>query len=197
MKINYDLKYNQIIKNLEKKPKLLLHSCCGPCSSASMEKLLEFFEITIVYYNPNIYPKDEYEKRFFAQKQICEQFGVEVIKENYNEEEFLQKVKGLEDKKEGEERCTICFALRLEKVAILAKQKGYDFFGTTLTISPHKNEQIINALGESLEQKHGIAFLPCDLKKHDGFKRSIELSKRYNLYRQNYCGCRFSAIPKE
>ena len=192
MKINYDLKYSQIIKKLTKKPTLLLHSCCGPCSSASMEKLCQHFNVTVVYYNPNIYPEEEYQKRLTAQKQICEKFNIELDELEYNEAEFLSKVKGLEAKKEGEERCTVCFALRLEKVASLAKQKGYDYFGTTLTISPHKNEQIINELGEALGEKYEVKFLPCDLKKHDGFKRSIQLSKQFNLYRQNYCGCRFS-----
>lgn len=192
MKINYDLKFQEIVNGITKKPKLLLHSCCGPCSSASMEKLAQFFDITVVYYNPNIYPESEYNKRLEAQRQICEKFGIDLVEEKYCEQEFLEKVKGLENVAEGGERCTVCFAQRLERVASLAKQKGYDFFGTTLTISPHKNEQIINKLGESLAQKYGIDFLFCDLKKHDGYKRSIELSKMHNLYRQTYCGCRFS-----
>ena len=194
MKINYDIKYSEQISSISGKPKLLLHCCCGPCSSASLEKLEKNFEITIVFYNPNIFPYEEYEKRLNEQKKLLKIAfpNINILDVDYNENEFLTKITGLENEKEGGARCSVCFALRLEKTAILAKEKKFDYFGTTLTISPHKNEQIINQIGEKLSQKFGIAFLYCDLKKHDGYKRSIELSKKYNIYRQDYCGCRFS-----
>ena len=198
MKINYDKKMQEIILSLSSKPRLLLHSCCGPCSSASLEKLANFFDITVVYYNPNIYPKSEFEKRLAEQKKLIKNAfnGIKLIEIDYNEEEFLSCIKGLEAEKEGGARCNVCFSLRLKKTALLAKELGFDYFGTTLTISPHKNEQIINALGEKIAEELGMNFLYSDLKKHDGYKRSIELSRQYDIYRQEYCGCRFS-VPKE
>lgn len=195
MKTNYDIKFCEQLKQIEgQKPKLLLHSCCGPCSSASLEKLQQFFDITIVFYNPNIYPKQEFDKRLAEQKKLLKKAfsDILILETEYKESEFLEKTKGLENEKEGGARCSVCFALRLEKTAQIAKQNGFDYFGTTLTISPHKNEQIINALGENISKKYGISFLYGDLKKHDGYKRSIELSKIYDIYRQHYCGCRFS-----
>ena len=198
MKINSDKKMQEIILSLSSKPRLLLHSCCGPCSSASLEKLANFFDITVVYYNPNIYPKSEFEKRLAEQKKLIKNAfnGIKLIEIDYNEEEFLSCIKGLEAEKEGGARCNVCFSLRLKKTALLAKELGFDYFGTTLTISPHKNEQIINALGEKIAEELGMNFLYSDLKKHDGYKRSIELSRQYDIYRQEYCGCRFS-VPKE
>ena len=195
MKTNYDIKFNEQLKQIKKqKPKLLLHSCCGPCSSASLEKLQQFFDITIVFYNPNIYPKQEFEKRLSEQRKLLKKAfdSISILETQYDEIEFLEKTKGLEDEKEGGARCAVCFLLRLEKTAQLAKQNGFEYFGTTLTISPHKNEQTINMLGESIAQKYDVKFLYSDLKKHDGYKRSIELSKIYDIYRQHYCGCRFS-----
>lgn len=195
MKTNYDIKFNEQINQIQgQKPKLLLHSCCGPCSSASLEKLQQFFDITIVFYNPNIYPKQEFEKRLFEQQKLLKKAfdKISILQTQYDENEFLEKTKGLENEKEGGARCSVCFLLRLEKTAQLAKQNGFDYFGTTLTISPHKNEQIINMLGENISKKYDVKFLYSDLKKHDGYKRSIELSKIYDIYRQHYCGCRFS-----
>lgn len=198
MKINYDIKMQEIIAKFSSKPKLLLHSCCGPCSSASLEKLSNFFDITVIYYNPNIYPKDEFFKRLSEQKKLLKSAfnDIKLLETDYDEKEFLSAVKGLENEKEGGARCNVCFALRLKKTALLAKELGFDYFGTTLTISPHKNEQTINALGEKIAQEMGINFLYSDLKKHDGYKRSIELSKQYNIYRQEYCGCRFSVYKE-
>ena len=192
-KINYDQKMQEQISVLSSKPKLLLHSCCGPCSSACIERLLNFFDITIFYYNPNIYPKQEFEKRLFNQNKVIKFFNkVKIVSPTYDEQEYLQKIKGLEGEKEGGSRCDACFELRLFQTALFAKEHGYDYFGTTLTVSSHKNEQHINKIGEQISQKLDIKFLYSDFKKHEGYKRSIELSKQIDLYRQNYCGCRFS-----
>ena len=192
-KINYDKKMQEQIQGLNKKPKLLLHSCCGPCSSACIERLLQNFDITIFYYNPNIYPKEEFEKRLFNQNKVVKYFDdIKIVSPNYDEQEYLQKVKGLEGEKEGGTRCDACFELRLFQTALFAKNNGYDYFGTTLTVSSHKNEQHINEIGEKISNQLGISFLYSDFKKHEGYKRSIELSKQIDLYRQNYCGCRFS-----
>ena len=149
--------------------------------------------MTVFYFNPNIFPKEEYLKRLDTQKQVIEHFeNVDLKFLEYDEAEFLENVKGFELEKEGGQRCTKCFYLRLKKTAEYAKANGYDYFGTTLTVSSHKNEQVINQLGEQISSEVGILFLYSDFKKHDGYKRSIELSKQFNLYRQNYCGCRFS-----
>lgn len=192
-KHNYDILMQEQIKGLKNKPKILLHSCCGPCSSTCIERLVEFFDVTVFYFNPNIFPKEEYLKRLGTQKQVIEHFeNVDLKFLKYDEAEFLENVKGLELEKEGGQRCTKCFYLRLKKTAEYAKANGYDYFGTTLTVSSHKNEQVINQVGEQISSEVGILFLYSDFKKHDGYKRSIELSKQFNLYRQNYCGCRFS-----
>lgn len=192
-KINYDLLMEQQIKSFNAKKKLLLHCCCGPCSSAVIERLQKNFDITIFFYNPNIYPKDEFLKRLFNQEKVSAFFDkINVICPEYNEREFLDDIKGLEACKEGEERCDKCFELRLTQTARYAKQNGYDLFGTTLTVSSHKNEQHINQIGKQIQDNENISFLFSDFKKHDGYKRSIILSKQIDLYRQNYCGCRFS-----
>lgn len=192
-KINYDIKMQEQIKTLEGKPKLLLHSCCGPCSSACIERLLSFFDITIFYYNPNIYPAEEFEKRLFNQNKVISHFeDVKIVSPTYNEAEYLETIKGLEGEVEGGKRCDVCFELRLTQTARYAKMHGFDYFGTTLTVSSHKNEQHINSIGEKIAQSEGVKFLYSDFKKHEGYKRSIELSKQFDLYRQNYCGCRFS-----
>ena len=181
------------IKSLTNKPKLLLHSCCGPCSSSVLEKLVNFFDVTIFYYNPNIYPKEEFEKRLFNQNiVVSNNTDVKLVSPKYDEMEYLSHIKGLEMEVEGGKRCDECFRLRLKQTAIYAKENGFEYFGTTLTVSSHKNEQHINEIGKQISEEIGVKFLFSDFKKHDGYKRSIELSKQYNLYRQNYCGCRFS-----
>ncbi len=192
-KKNYDLLMQRQINELKGKPKILLHSCCGPCSSTCIERLRQYFDVSVFYYNPNIYPKQEFFKRLENQKVVLEYFkDVNLKYLEYNENEFLSCVNGLELEREGGERCKKCFYLRLKKTAEYAKQNGYDFFGTTLTVSSHKDEQAVNAIGEEISRQLNIPFLYSDFKKHDGYKRSIELSKQLNLYRQNYCGCRFS-----
>ncbi len=192
-KINYDLLMQDQIKEIKSRPKLLLHSCCGPCSSACIERLSQYFDITIFYYNPNIYPKQEYEKRLSTQEQLVKNFqNIRVTSLPYDENQYLSQVKGLESEREGGARCDKCFYLRLKKTAQFAKENGYDYFGTTLTVSSHKDEQKVNRIGEEISNEIKIPFLYADFKKHDGYKRSIELSKQFNLYRQNYCGCRFS-----
>ena len=184
------------IKNFPSVPNLLLHSCCAPCSSQVISTLTNFFNITILYYNPNIYPKEEYLKRKEEQIKLLNEIEsvnkLNIIDCDYDNEVYEQTIKGLEKEKEGESRCYKCFALRLEKTAKIGEKKSYDYFSTTLTISPHKNSKIINIIGKSLEDKYNIKWLYSDHKKKDGYKKSIELSKKYNLYRQNYCGCIYS-----
>ncbi len=172
--------------------KLLLHSCCGPCSTQVIDFLKDDYNITIYYYNPNIDTDQEYQHRLGEQKRYCQIVGVPVIEDGYHSSDFLDKVKGFENEKEGGARCPICFKLRLQKTAQKAKELGYNYFGTTLTVSPHKNAQIINAIGKSVGFENDIEFLEGNYKKQDGYKKSIEFSKKYNLYRQNYCGCKFS-----
>ncbi|MEG1027151.1 MAG: epoxyqueuosine reductase QueH [Oscillospiraceae bacterium] len=185
--INYDKQLKEFISTINKKEKsLLLHSCCAPCSSYVLEYLSDIFNITIFYYNPNITPKEEYEKRLSQQKMLAEKFCVPVIEVPYDSNEFFDRIKGCENCPERGERCYICYKLRLEKTASLAE--NFDYFTTTLSISPHKNAQWINEIGISLGEK----YLPADFKKSNGYKRSIELSKEYGLYRQDYCGCVFS-----
>lgn len=172
--------------------KLLLHSCCGPCSTQVIDFLKNDYDITIYYYNPNIDTDEEYQHRLSEQKRYCQNVGVPVVEDGYNSGDFLEKVKGFENEKEGGARCPICFKLRLQKTAQKAKTLGFDIFGTTLTVSPHKNAEIINAIGKSVGYDEDIEFLEGNYKKQDGYKKSIEFSKKYNLYRQNYCGCKFS-----
>ena len=182
-KQNYDLLMQQQISGLKNKPKILLHSCCGPCSSTCIERLKPYFDVTVFYYNPNIYPKEEFIRRLETQNKVLSYFNVNLKYLEYNEEEYLSKVQGLELEKEGGKRCEKCFYLRLKKTAEFAKQNGYDYFGTTLTVSSHKDEQLINKIGEEISKQLNIPFLYSDFKKHDGYKRSIELSKQLDLYR--------------
>ena len=172
--------------------KLLLHSCCGPCSTQVIDFLKDDYDITIYYYNPNIDTDEEYQHRLAEQKRYCSIVGVPVLEDGYKPEEFYCRVKGLEQEKEGGARCPVCFKLRLEKTADKAKKQGFDLFGTTLTVSPHKNSNIINSIGLAIGKEMGIEFLEGNYKKQDGYKKSIEFSKKYNLYRQNYCGCKYS-----
>ncbi len=194
-KINYDKKLERIMESLEGRPKLLLHSCCGPCSSYVITYLKDYFDITVLYYNPNIEPREEYEKRKAEQIRLIKELNLPNVKLkdiDYENEKYREVIVGHEKDKEGGDRCHICYNLRLEKCAEIAKNNGYDYFGTTLTVSPYKNAQLLNEIGEELEQKYQVKWLYSDFKKKDGYKKSIELSKEYNLYRQDYCGCEFS-----
>ena len=203
MKINYDLAMeNQLqeIKKSENKPRLLLHSCCAPCSSAILEFLQEYFEITVYFFNPNINFEEEYLKRLEEQKEYHKKRGykINVVEGEYNPEiDFFQKVKGLENEREGGKRCHQCYNLRLEETAKKSQELGYDYFTTVLSISPMKNAQWINEIGEELGKKYGIKFLNGDFKKKSRYLRSIEISKEYELYRQDYCGCIFSKVERE
>lgn len=174
------------------KQKLLLHACCGPCATFVIESLKDEFDISVFFYNPNIYPAQEYEKRLSAIKKFCDDKKVHLIEGNYNHEGWLNMVKGLENEPEGGERCVSCFELRLCVAADFASENGFDIFTTTLSVSPHKNFKSISQIGKELEKECGIRFLDRDFKKDDGFKRSIELSKEHSLYRQDYCGCEFA-----
>ncbi len=172
--------------------KLLLHSCCGPCSTHVINVLKNDYDITILYYNPNIDTLDEFNHRLAEQKRYCEAIGVNVMEVPYDANEYLTAVEGLEGEPEGGNRCTKCFRLRLDKTASIAKTLGYDCFATTLTVSPHKNSVVINRVGKDIELEQKIEFIDGNFKKQDGYKKSIELAKEYNLYRQSYCGCKFS-----
>ena len=189
---NYQKKLDKIIEGLEDRPRLALHSCCAPCSSYVLEYLSQHFDITLFYYNPNIYPAAEYEHRLREQLRLCELLNIKMHPCIYDPERYFDAVKGLEDEPEGGARCTKCFALRLDYTASLAKQLGFPLLTTTLTISPHKNAPLINAIGEQTAEKYGITWLPGDFKKKNGYLRSIQLCKQYDIYRQNYCGCKFS-----
>lgn len=193
MKTDYQKQLDLLINGLETKPKLLLHSCCGPCSSYVLEYLSKYFEITLYYYNPNIFPPEEYEKRFLNQKKVIEKTGwATIMASDYDHGEFLTAVKGLETEPEGGARCTECFKIRLLKTAKAARDGGFDYFATTLSVSPHKNAALLGELGEKIGEEYGVKHLPSDFKKREGYKRSIELSKELDLYRQDYCGCEFS-----
>ncbi len=185
-------------------PSLLLHSCCAPCSSYVLEYLRKYFKITVFYYNPNISPDIEYRKRVEEQKRLIAAYNeelsltetvaypIDVIEGDYEPDCFFTAVKGLESCPEGGERCFVCYELRLRKTSQIAAEGGYDYFTTTLTISPLKNAAKLNEIGEALSARCGVSWLPSDFKKKDGYKRSIELSEKYGLYRQNYCGCVYS-----
>lgn len=192
MNINYNEEMKKIISNLDNHNKLLLHSCCGPCSSSVIERLRDYFDITVIYYNPNIEPKEEYEKRKSEQLRLLNELGIKFMDIDYLNNEYHKKIKGYENEPENGLRCPLCFELRLDKTASKAKENNFDYFGTTLTVSPHKNSKIINEIGLKLEERYGVKFLLSDFKKEDGYKRSIELSKKYDLYRQDYCGCLYS-----
>lgn len=202
MKENYQIKMEKIIENLpnDHVPTLLLHSCCAPCSSYVLELLSNYFKITIVYYNPNIYPKKEYDKRYGeidkVLKKIHPKYPISVLEIEYDRKSFELISKGLEDEPEGGVRCHKCYYLRMEKIAFLARELHFDYFTTTLSISPYKNAIVLNRIGEVLQEKYQVKYLYADFKKKDGYKRSIELSKQFGLYRQEYCGCEYS-IQKE
>ena len=192
MNINYNEEMKKIIKELNGNNKLLLHSCCGPCSTAVIERLKDYFDITVLYYNPNIEPYEEYLKRKKEQIRLLSELNIKHMDIDYLNEEYRNKVVGYEKEPENGARCHNCYRLRLEKTAKLAKENNFDYFATTLTVSPYKNAKVINEIGLNLQNKYNIKYLLSDFKKEDGYKRSIELSKRYELYRQDYCGCLFS-----
>lgn len=203
-KVNYQKLLDEIIMKNEREdimPSLLLHSCCAPCSSYTIEYLSQYFSITVLYYNPNISEQAEYEKRKSEQIRLINSMPVKnkvrFLACGYDSGEFFDIAKGYEDCREGGERCFRCYRLRLEKTARTARDNGFDYFCTTLSISPLKNAQKINQIGYETEKKYGVAWLPSDFKKREGYKRSIELSKVFDLYRQNYCGCIYSKRERE
>lgn len=209
-KINYDLKLKEILKDVDSLntcPTLLLHSCCAPCSSYVLSVLVKHFDITIFYYNPNITDEEEYNKRLLEQKRFVELINsgktdfepikpIKLIEVGFGKLEWKKSVLGLEQEKEGGKRCFNCYEMRLEKTVKLAKEQSFDYFGTTLSVSPYKNSEWLNQIGESLQNKYNVNYLFSDFKKNNGYKTSIELSKKYNLYRQNYCGCVYSKQQK-
>ncbi len=191
--MNYHKKLLEIISSLDYKPSLLLHSCCGPCSTQVLSFLAPYFNITVFYYNPNIEPEEEYLKRKKEQIRFIKEFdaNIKLLDCDYDNLEFKRVTTGLENIKEGGARCPVCFMLRMEKTASVAKENNFEYFGTTLTVSPYKNSKQINLLGSVLENRYNIKYLYSDFKKEDGYKKSIILSKEYNLYRQDYCGCMY------
>ena len=199
--MNYQIILDETLKKLDSKKRLLLHACCAPCSSYVIEYLSKYFDITILYYNPNIDTKNEFEKRLSELKRFVKEFKtenpVEVVSLGYNNLEYFNEIKGLENELEGGSRCYKCFKMRLTKSCLYAKENNFDYFTTTLTISPLKNSKIINEIGAQLEKEYNMPYLYSDFKKKEGYKRSIVLSHTYNLYRQDYCGCKFSKKRKD
>ena len=200
--MNYQKELEKMIAGLERErraPKLLLHSCCAPCSSYVLEYLSQYFQITVFYYNPNIYPESEYSKRIVEQQRLIGEMPakhpISFVAGPYEKERFYETARGLEQEREGGERCMRCYELRLKEAAVLAKEGGYDYFTTTLSISPLKKADKLNAIGKRLGEEYGIPYLPSDFKKKNGYKRSVELSGEYGMYRQNYCGCVYSYAP--
>ena len=198
--MNYQKELDKIIeynKNNNIKPRLLLHSCCAPCTSYCLEYLNEYFDITLYFYNPNMSSIEEYDKRANELKRLVKEMGldnVDIIIEEFESSEFIKASKGLENEPERGLRCNECFKLRLNKSGLYAKDNGFEYFTTTLSISPHKNAKLLNIIGGEIEELVGVKYLYSDFKKKNGYKRSIELSKEYNLYRQDFCGCNFSAV---
>lgn len=203
-KVNYQLKMEEIIRNNcseTKVPSVLLHSCCAPCSSYCIECLAKYFAVTVFYDNPNIYPEEEYWMRVKEQKRFIEQFPtrhpVAFLEGSYEPERFYEMAHGMETLPEGDRRCYACYELRLKDTAKQAKAGGFDYFTTTLSISPMKNASWLNEIGQRLEQEYGISYLYSDFKKKNGYKRSTEISKEYEMYRQYYCGCVFSKNQRD
>ncbi len=201
-KRNFQRELDGIIKKHQQngeRPSLLLHSCCGPCSSYVLEYLHKYFDIKLFFYNPNIQPDEEYQRRLETQKQVLEKMelsDVELIEGEYDPEVFFDAVKGLENEPEGGKRCEVCIKMRMEKAQQTAEKIGTDYFATTLTVSPHKNAVYINSAGEELEAENNVKYLISDFKKKNGYKRSTELCRQFGFYRQNYCGCVFSIWDK-
>ncbi len=203
-KINYQKVLDETIERIEKEgrvPTLLLHSCCAPCSSYCLEYLSNYFSITVFYYNPNIYPEEEYWKRVEEQKRFISKLPakhpIQFLEGNYDKERFYEMAKGLENCKEGGERCFRCYELRLREAAEAAKERQMDYFTTTLSISPLKNAAKLNEIGEMLGEEYEIMYLSSDFKKKNGYKRSVELSEEYGMYRQYYCGCVYSKQQRD
>lgn len=205
-KRNYQKELDRVLEGLRDQPvkHLFLHSCCAPCSSYVLEYLSPYFQITVFYYNPNITASSEYFKRVEEQKRLIERlnqskdhYPIAVIEGDYKPEIFLDMATGMENCPEGGERCFACYQLRLEESAKRAKENKADYFATTLTISPLKNAEKLNSIGEELAKEFDVEWLPSDFKKKEGYKRSIELSAEYDLYRQDYCGCAFSKAERE
>ena len=200
---NFQKLLDSVIANIDEnsKPSLLLHACCAPCSSYVLEYLSKYFNITLFFYNPNIFPREEYDFRAQELRRLVGEMGlsesISVIEGDYTPERFFVLSKGLEALPEGSERCEKCFRLRLEEAASLAKEKSFDYFTTTLSISPHKNAQLLNSIGKELSDEYGIPYLFSDFKKKNGYKRSCELSEIFSLYRQDYCGCVYSKANKK
>lgn len=202
--MNYQQKLEKTLSFLKeegKVPKLLLHSCCAPCSSYVLEYLSDYFEITVFYYNPNVFPESEYTKRILEQQTLIQEMKaknpVSFIAGSYDKEKFYESIAGMEHLKEGQDRCFKCYELRLEETARIAKECEFDYLTTTLSISPMKNADKLNEIGIQIGNKYGIEYLQSDFKKKNGYKRSIELSGEYGLYRQDYCGCEFSMRERE
>lgn len=197
MKRNYDLAMQEQMKKIERGTPLLLHSCCAPCSSACLERLKDFFKVTILYYNPNVDEDAEYEKRKAEQIRFLTETGwAEFLDCDHDKEAFAAIAKGMEEEPERGARCYKCYRLRLEKTAQVAKENGFAWFATTLTLSPHKNAEWLNEIGEEMGSKYGLQYLYTDFKKQGGYYRSIDLSKEYGLYRQDFCGCVYSKRDK-
>ena len=200
---NFFRKFDKIIGQLgDSKPQILLHSCCGPCSSSVLELLANYFEVTVLWYNPNLYPESEYDKRLATQKQLIDAIGsdgvkAELLVEPWRSEDYFSRIKGLENEPEEGKRCLECFRIRLDETARIAKERGFDWFCTTLTVSSRKDAVAINAIGREAAAKYGVSWLPSEFKKREGNHRSIILSEKYGLYRQEYCGCVFSMVNQE
>ena len=204
IKVNYQKELDRIVAGLDPAkpaPRVLLHSCCGPCSSYVLEYLTQYFSVTVFFYNPNIQPEEEYHKRLACQKDLIAalpaKHPITLIECGWDGEAFVEAARGQEGAPEGGSRCSACFDLRLSKTAALAREQGFDYFCTTLTVSPHKDAQRLNQLGYALGEQWGVNWLPGDFKKREGYKRSIQLSAEYDLYRQNYCGCLYSKPAEE
>ena len=200
---NFFRKFDKIVGQFgDAKPGILLHSCCGPCSSSVLELLSKYFDVTVLWYNPNLYPETEYDKRLETQKQLIDAIaedGVQakLLVEPWRSEDYFSSIKGLENEPEEGKRCLECFRIRLEETARIASERGFEWFCTTLTVSSRKDAVAINAIGREAEAKYGVKWLPSEFKKREGNHRSIILSEKYGLYRQEYCGCVFSLVNRE
>ena len=200
---NFFRKFDKIVGQFgDAKPGILLHSCCGPCSSSVLELLSKYFDVTVLWYNPNLYPEAEYDKRPETQKQLIDAIaedGVQakLLVEPWRSEDYFSRIKGLENEPEEGKRCLECFKIRLEETARIASERGFEWFCTTLTVSSRKDAVAINAIGREAEAKYGVKWLPSEFKKREGNHRSIILSEKYGLYRQEYCGCVFSLVNRE
>lgn len=193
MKTNYQILTDKCIAALSGRPRLLLHACCGPCSSSVLEYLTQYFDVTVLFYNPNIQPQAEYFKRLYWLRRVLEGMGlaetVPLLAEPWRNEDFVSAAAGMEQEPEGGKRCGVCIGLRMEETAKRAQEGGFDFFCTTLSVSPHKNAELINSIGQRLEAEYGVKWLPSDFKKRGGFLRSTQLCAEMGIYRQAWCGC--------